>query len=72
MDFSKAFDNIQHSLVPLCPVIRCLRKEGYQQPDVNYVLRFNSSTEANLLSYHIHLLNTWIKYGHEFYTASLL
>ena len=72
MDFSKAFANVQNSLVPLCSVIRRLRKEGYQQPDVNYVFRFNSSTEANLLSYHIHLLNTWIKYGHEFSTASLL
>lgn len=56
--FLKVFDNMQHSLVPLRAVIRCLREEGYQQPDINYGFRFNSSTEANLLSYHIHLLNT--------------
>ena len=38
--------------------IRCLRKEGYQQPDVYYVFRSIFFTETNIRSSYIRLLNT--------------
>ena len=53
-------------------VIRCLRKEGYQQPDIDYVFRSIVLPKLyKVRSSYIRLLNTCLNNGQEFSTALL-